>query len=71
MVHGQDIVGQIMDYEEGNLGQEDTLVLFQSLIDSGMAWTLQGSYGRTAKQLIERGLCRLPGTKTPVKPTVD
>ena len=30
---------------------------FQTLIDSGDAWSFQGWYGRTAMGLIEAGLC--------------
>ena len=52
-----DLVGQIMDYESGTMGQEEAVRFFQGLINTGMAWTLQGSYGRTARDLIEAGLC--------------
>jgi len=52
-----DILNTIMDYESGELDPEDTIDLFQELINSGMAWTLQGSYGRTAMELIEAGHC--------------
>ena len=31
---------------------------WQHLIDTGMAWKLQGFFGRTAKALIENGVCR-------------
>lgn len=50
-----DIVGKIMEYEEGAMSHEDMIVFFQELVDSGMAWTLQGSYGRMAQRLIEAG----------------
>lgn len=30
---------------------------WQHLIDTGMAWQLQGWFGRTARDLIEQGYC--------------
>lgn len=48
-------VDQIMAYELGELSEEETIEMFQSLVDSGMAWQLQGSYGRMARDLIEAG----------------
>lgn len=48
---------KIIAYENGDLDEIETIELFQELIDNGMAWTLQGHYGRTAMNLIEAGLC--------------
>ena len=49
----KDIIDYIMDYEMGNMSDLDTLKMFSELIKNGMAWNLQGHYGRTAKHLIE------------------
>lgn len=50
------MLDDIIAFEKGELDEEKTLALFQSLVNSGLAWTLQGSYGRTATALIEAGL---------------
>lgn len=47
----------MMDWEMGELDEEETIILFQGLIDSGLAWKLQGCYGRAAEALIEEGYC--------------
>ncbi len=33
------------------------LAAWQHLIDTGLAWQLQGWFGRTAMYLIEQGMC--------------
>ena len=35
----------IIKYESEGLGEEETIELFQHLVDTGMAWSLQGFYG--------------------------
>lgn len=50
-------IDDIIAFEQGELGEAETIAMFQGLINSGMAWQLQGSYGRTATALIEAGLC--------------
>jgi len=49
-------VKEIMAYEQGELNGTQMVELFAELIKDGTAWTLQGVYGRTAEQLIERGV---------------
>ena len=49
-------VDAIIAYEQGELSDEETITLFQELVNSGLAWQLQGSYGRMAQRLIDAGL---------------
>lgn len=49
------LVTYICEYEDGDITEERFLELFQHLVDTGLAWTLQGHYGRTARDLIEGG----------------
>lgn len=52
----------LIEFEEGRLGELETVRLFQKLIDDGTVWKLQGSYGRTAQDLIQGGRCTLGPT---------
>ena len=54
-----DVVGFIVSYENGELQEDQVIEGFQHLIDSGVVWELQGSYGRMAKSLIENGYCHV------------
>jgi hypothetical protein len=51
------MLNQVIAYEQGELDEEGIIDMFQQLINSGMAWKMQGSYGRTAKALIDAGYC--------------
>ena len=48
-------IDKIIAYEQGELNDQEIVCLFADLVRSGMAWSLQGSYGRTAKALIKEG----------------
>ena len=52
-----DVVGALMDFESGLMEDTDDVInLFQHLVDTGMAWQLQGSYGRLAESMIDNGV---------------
>jgi len=64
MEENRDMFTRILDYEGGEaLTFAEYVDLFQDLIDTGFAWTLQGYYGRTAQSLIDQGVCSRNGRK--------
>ena len=50
-------VDDIIDYENGDMDWDRLVAFFQDLIDNGVAFTLQGHYGRMAQGLIDEGYC--------------
>jgi len=52
-----DLSERIIAFEQGAMTDEDVAPFFQDLIDTGLAWQLQGTYGRMAMRLIEGGEC--------------
>lgn len=51
-------VGLAEGFIEGS--REQIIEAWQYLVDSGLAWSLQGSFGRTANNLIARGVINPP-----------
>ena len=49
-------INKIIEWENGGMSETDEIEFFQGLVDTGLAWSLQGMYGRRAMQLIESGL---------------
>lgn len=46
----------IFDFDAGYLNVDEAIALFQQLVDTGLAWTLRGTYGHTAQTLIDNGV---------------
>ena len=53
---------------EGFCGEEPTeeeiIKAWQSLVDSGAVWSLQGWYGRTAMDMLNEGVLQFPDKET-------
>ena len=52
---GFDLCTAIEAYEEGTMEEEDVRDFFQALVNSGLAWSLQGAYGRKAHKMLDAG----------------
>jgi hypothetical protein len=46
---------RIIQYENGELDEDEVVDLFSELYDSGLIYQLQGSYQRTFNTLVEAG----------------
>jgi hypothetical protein len=55
------LLPKVMEYESGNMtDREDIVEFFQELVNSGVAWKLQGHYGRIAQSMLETGEVVMP-----------
>lgn len=55
---------RMMAWEGDNLTIQAFIELFSNLVGIGMAWTLQGCYGKQAKALIDNGYIKTNGNIT-------
>ena len=62
--NGWHLVDKIMAYEAGEMTMREILQFFGGLIESGLVWSLQGSYGRTANSFIHDGYLTTEGYLT-------
>lgn len=51
---------RVLLYETDQMSEQEMISLFQDLVDTGMAWKLQGHYGRTAMILLDAGVIAPP-----------
>jgi hypothetical protein len=51
----KELTQQLIEYEQGEMSESDTINLFQQLVDCGLAWNLQGHYGRRAYAMLQEG----------------
>lgn len=49
------LTNDIIAFESGEMEQDEVLNFFAKLIKTGLAWQLQGSYGRAAHDFIQSG----------------
>jgi hypothetical protein len=54
-------IDEILMYESGVMDREEMIEFFSRLVASGLAWQLQGSYGRAASDLIRIGVLDIDG----------
>jgi hypothetical protein len=60
----KDLCDKCMRFEDGRMSPSEMLEFFGELIREGLAWRLQGFYGRTASSLIQNGLLDSKGNIT-------
>jgi hypothetical protein len=61
MIGSKDFVDKMMDYESGELNDNETLELFSIIVKCGYHTAMQGHYGRVASSLMDMGLLDTEG----------
>lgn len=56
-------IDDLMRYESGDMTTGEEVRLFQTLIDNGMVWNLQGHYQRVANHYLRCGVCSPAGQR--------
>lgn len=56
------LINDVLTYENGEMNEREVIIFFGTLIESGLAWQLQGSYGRQAMQFIKSGILNSDGS---------
>ena len=57
-------IGDMIIFESVGLEPKREKKLFQHLVNTGQAWTLQGFYGRRAADMLKKGIIKPPKKKT-------
>ena len=60
-----ELAEQLAAHEAGELGTFETVSLFAELVRTGLAWDLQGYYGRQAQGMIANGVINREGGVSP------
>jgi hypothetical protein len=55
------LMQRVVEYESEEHSLEWIVQLFADLIATGLAWQLQGRYGREAKAMIDEGIITVQG----------
>jgi hypothetical protein len=63
-----DVVNGLLAWGNNELDQDGVIELFQHLVDSGLAWQLEGHIGRCAQSLIDAGEITRPAPKAVTLP---
>jgi hypothetical protein len=51
-----DTIARIIEYEQGELNDDEVIELFTDLLNSGLVYSLQGHYQRQCQLLLAAGL---------------
>jgi len=55
-----DAVAAVEGFDGIEHTEDEIISAWQYLINTGLAWNLQGWFGRTAQALIDQGICEGP-----------